>query len=143
VKPARGASGAYRIYSDGASKGNPGPAGAGAVIRDAEGNTVAEIAEYVGVTTNNVAEYMGLLEALKVCASRDWGPVEVYADSQLLIRQLQGRYRVKNEGIRPLYEQVKAHLDRLGCARLQHIPREENREADRLSNVGVGKGEGL
>ena len=134
---------AYRIYSDGASKGNPGPAGAGAVIRDPEGNTVAEVAEYVGITTNNVAEYMGLLEALKVCAQRKWGPVEVFADSQLLIRQLQGKYRVKNEGIRPLYEEIRGLLGQVGCVKLQHIPREENREADRLSNVGVEKGMGL
>ena len=131
---------AYRIHSDGASKGNPGPSGIGALIRDPEGKTVAEIAKYIGVTTNNVAEYTALLEALRMCARRKWGPVEVFADSELLIRQLQGRYKVKHPGIIPLHAKIRELLDQVGCVRLQHIPREENKEADRLSNVGVEQG---
>jgi ribonuclease HI len=131
---------AYRIYSDGASKGNPGPAGVGAVILDAEGNKVAEIAKYIGVTTNNVAEYRALIEALKACLKRKWAPVEIFSDSELLIRQLAGKYKVKNPGILPLHQSARKLIEQLGCERLQHIPREENEEADRLSNLGVAKG---
>lgn len=129
----------FRIHCDGASKGNPGPAGIGAFVQDASGKTVGEIAEYIGITTNNVAEYRALLEALRLCEKRGWKPVEIYSDSQLLVRQIEGKYRVKNAGIAPLFAEVKGLLGRLGCRKIFHIPREENREADRLSNVGVAK----
>jgi ribonuclease HI len=132
----------YRIYSDGAAKGNPGPAGIGAVILDDEGRTLMEIAESIGKATNNVAEYSALVEALKKCRLHHWAPVEVFADSELMIRQLQGRYKVRHPGIVPLYEEARRLLGDLGCSGLQHIPREQNREADRLSNLGVAKGAG-
>jgi len=134
---------AYRIYSDGASKGNPGPAGIGAIILDPKGKPAQRIAEYIGVTTNNVAEYQALIEALKVCAERKWSPVEVFCDSELLIRQLTGQYKVKHPNIIPLHAEAKQLLAKIGCESLQHIPREQNKEADRLSNVGVDKGRGF
>jgi ribonuclease HI len=130
----------YSIYSDGASRGNPGPAGAGAVILDKSGKTVHEVAESLGITTNNVAEYQALLEALRYCVAKGLKPVAVYADSQLLIRQLQGVYRVKHEQLIPLHAEAKHLLELLGCLSLQHIPREENKAADRLANKGLEKG---
>jgi ribonuclease HI len=131
---------AYRIFCDGASKGNPGPAGIGAVIKDPMGKNLAEIAKPIGIATNNVAEYSALLEALKVCDRRKWTPVEVFSDSELLVKQLKGEYKVKHPGIRPLHAKARGFLARLGCERIQHIPREENEEADRLSNLGVARG---
>ncbi len=133
----------YRIYSDGASRGNPGPAGAGALILDAAGRTAHEVAIPLGITTNNVAEYQALLEALKYCLKKGWGPVEVYADSQLLIRQLQGVYKVKHPALQPLHQEVSSLLKALGCGGLHHIPREQNKEADRLANKGLEAGLGL
>jgi ribonuclease HI len=128
----------YQIYSDGASRGNPGPAGIGAVIFK-DGKVVHEIAQYIGETTNNVAEYSALLAALDYCVKKKLEPVEIFADSQLLIRQLQGVYKVKHPGIIPLYQKAKEYLKYIKCDGFTHVPREENKHADRLSNEGIDK----
>jgi ribonuclease HI len=130
----------YRIFSDGASKGNPGPAGAGAVILSPNGEIVQELAEPLGITTNNVAEYQGLLVALKYCQKKSLAPVEIFADSQLLIRQLLGVYKVKQPHLQVLHREAQALLREIGCVGLHHVPREENGEADRLANLAVEKG---
>ena len=130
----------YRIFSDGACRGNPGPSGAGAVILDKKGDIVHELAVPLGITTNNVAEYRGLIEALKYCQTKSFAPVEVFADSQLMIRQLQGVYKVKQPHLQVLHREAQGLLRALGCSGLHHVPREENSEADRLANKAVDEG---
>ncbi len=130
----------YRIFSDGACRGNPGPAGAGAVILDPKGEIAHELALPLGVTTNNVAEYQALIEALKYCRQKSFSPVEVFADSQLMIRQLQGVYKVKQPHLLVLFREAQALLREIGCQGLYHVPREENQAADRLANQGLEMG---
>ncbi len=124
------------IYTDGASRNNPGEAGAGAVIKQ-DGGEIAALARYLGTTTNNVAEYtaaiMALEHALHLGASR----VKLFADSELLVRQLNGQYKVKNEGLKPLYNTVKGLIAKIGSVEVQYIPREQNREADALANKAI------
>ncbi|HVM33221.1 MAG TPA: ribonuclease HI family protein [bacterium] len=127
----------YQIYTDGASRGNPGPSGIGAVIFDAKGKVVHEIAEYIGEVTNNVAEYQALIAALDYCVKHKLSPVEILADSQLLIKQLAGEYRVKHENIIPLYRKVQGLLSHLEVAGYKHVYREDNKHADRLANRGI------
>jgi ribonuclease HI len=126
-----------RVFSDGASRGNPGPAGAGAVLSLPSGEVVERLGLFLGTQTNNHAEYMGAILGLRRAEALGAEEVELVADSQLLIRQLEGHYRVKNAGLRPLYEEARALL--LGFRRhtLTHLPREENREADEMSNRAI------
>ncbi|SJZ71864.1 ribonuclease HI family protein [Selenihalanaerobacter shriftii] len=125
------------IYTDGASRGNPGPAGIGAVIFDKTGNRKEELAKYIGETTNNVAEYKAILEGLKLAKSLTPKVVNLFADSQLVIKQLTGEYRVKSKRLKPYYNEVKALLAEIPEYNLKHIPREENKEADKLANLGI------
>lgn len=125
------------VSCDGAARGNPGPAGIGVQIADEHGEVVAEIAEWIGETTNNVAEYTAALEGLRRAAALGARRVHLRSDSQLLIQQLRGTYRVKAAHLRPLYEEVVGLLSGFDRVRLEHVPREENREADRLANLGV------
>lgn len=128
----------YQIYSDGASRGNPGPSGIGAVIlKDDE--IVHEISKYIGQTTNNVAEYEALLAALDYCVKKKLSPVEILADSQLMIRQLTGHYKVKHPNIIPLHEKARKYLAHLDVTDFKHVPREQNKHADRLSNEGIDR----
>ena len=126
-----------RVYSDGAARGNPGPAGAGAVLVEPTGQVVDRIGKYLGTQTNNFAEYMGLLLGLR--RARDLGAheVEVYADSELMIRQLSGRYQVKSPTLRPLYEEVLEILNGFSRVKLVHVPREMNSAADEMSNRAI------
>jgi len=125
------------LWTDGAARGNPGPAGAGAILKTAGGSTLATVREYLGHTTNNVAEYTALLLGLRRALELGVERIEVRADSQLLIRQLGGQYRVKSEQLRPLYEQARELLAQFAATRLQHVPRAQNSEADRLANEGI------
>jgi ribonuclease HI len=127
----------YQIYSDGASRGNPGPAGIGAVILNEKGEIIHEIAQFIGEATNNVAEYKALLAALDYCVKKKISPVEILADSQLLIRQLSGEYKVKHENIKPLYQKAKGYLAHLQITGYKHVPRELNKAADKLANQGI------
>ena len=127
-----------RLFCDGASRGNPGPASAGAVVYDAlTGEVAAEISRSLGVATNNVAEYqallLGLEETLKLGATR----VAIFADSQLLVRQLTGRYQVRHPDMRRLWGQAKSLLERFESWQASHVPREQNAEADRLANLAL------
>jgi ribonuclease HI len=126
-----------RLFSDGAARGNPGPAGAGAVLMDAEGRVVARLGRFLGVQTNNYAEYMGLLLGLKHARNLGVKELEVLADSELLIRQLQGRYQVKSPTLRPLYEEAAALLEQSPRVKLTHVPREKNKAADEMSNRAI------
>lgn len=135
--PAPGGTPRLRLFSDGAARGNPGPAGAGAVLVDPEGQVVARLGKFLGVQTNNYAEYMGLLLGLKHARSLDVKDLEVLADSELLIRQLQGRYQVKSPGLRPLYEEAQGLLKQFSRVKLLHVPREKNKAADEMSNRAI------
>jgi ribonuclease HI len=123
-----------RLYIDGAARGNPGPAAAGAVIQDTAGRTVAEIAEYLGETTNNVAEYRALLRGLEEATARGGDELEIFADSDLLVRQIKGTYQVKSSKLLPLHTRAIAALESVRRWQIAHVPREENAAADALAN---------
>lgn len=125
------------IYADGGSRGNPGPAAIGAVVSEADGRIVREISECIGVATNNVAEYRALIAGLRAAVESQFDAVRVRMDSELIIRQLRGEYRVKNEGLRPLYEEARRLLARFSAVELQHVRRELNRAADALVNKAL------
>ncbi|GAB4363839.1 MAG: ribonuclease HI family protein [Deltaproteobacteria bacterium] len=128
---------AITLRTDGASRGNPGPAGAGALI-EADGTTERiELSEYLGETTNNVAEYRALLLGLRAAESLSPSSLTVYSDSELLVRQLRGEYRVKSDRLRPLFRETMRRLRRFPSARILHVGREENVEADRLANRAI------
>ena len=126
-----------RVYSDGAARGNPGPAGAGAVLTDATGAVIARLGRFLGNRTNNVAEYEGLLLGLKHARDLGYRQVEVRADSQLLIRQLKGEYAVRHAGLKPLHAEALRLLHGFDRYELQHVPREENALADEMSNRAI------
>lgn len=125
------------LYTDGAARGNPGPAGAGAVLCDAHGKVLAELCEYLGETTNNVAEYRALLLGLKKALALGVVEIEVLADSELMVRQLNGKYRVKNEGLKPLFQEAVRLLKQFRKYSISHIDREENAAADRMANRAI------
>lgn len=126
-----------RVYSDGAARGNPGLAGAGAVLVEPNGRVVERLGKFLGVQTNNYAEYMGLLLGLKRAKDLGVQEVEVFADSELMIRQLNGTYQVKSPSLRPLYEEVLELLNQFGRFKLVHLPREMNAMADEMSNRAI------
>lgn len=126
-----------RVYSDGAARGNPGPAGAGAVLFDEEGNVVERLGRYLGRQTNNYAEYQGLLLGLHRALELGAREVEVVADSELMIRQLEGRYKVKAANLRPLWEESQDLLSRFDRVRLVHVLRDQNADADEMSNRAI------
>ena len=124
-------------YVDGGARGNPGPAGYGAYIVDESGTVLAELHGALGITTNNVAEYNGLLAALEWAVEHGAKGLHVKADSLLLVQQMRGNYRVKNQGLIPLHQRARALVTKIGRVTFDHVPREQNKEADRLSNVGM------
>jgi ribonuclease HI len=121
---------------DGGSRGNPGPAGYGVRIETSDG-AVTELKQSLGTCTNNVAEYNGLLAALRWAAENGIGSLHVRSDSELLVKQMKGEYRVKNPGLQPLYEEARSLARRIGRVRFEHVRRELNREADRLANEAM------
>lgn len=127
------------IYTDGACRGNPGQGGIGAVIKDEEENTIKRISRYIGKTTNNVAEYTALLSALKAIKDYNTDYIKIHSDSELLINQLSGRYGVKNLALYKLYSKAVDLINKYSRVELQHIPREENREADSLANNAIDR----
>ena len=127
-----------RIYIDGGARGNPGPAGAGVVIVDADDDgTLYEGGLFLGHATNNVAEYNGMLHGLKIAADLKAGEVEVISDSELLVRQMAGQYRVKNPGLQPLYRRAQELVKSFGKCRFRHVRREQNTRADALVNQAI------
>ncbi len=132
-----GATGRVFVYSDGASRGNPGPAGAGAVLLDERGAVLRRLGKLLGRETNNIAEYQGLLLGLRAALEMGARDIEVRADSELMIKQLKGDYRVKNEGLKPLFAEAQALLRRFDWVKLRHVPREENKLADEMSNRAI------
>jgi ribonuclease HI len=124
---------------DGGSRGNPGPAGYGVRIEQADG-TIVELKEFLGTQTNNVAEYRGLLAALRWAAEHGVSPLLIRSDSELLVRQMRGEYRVKNPGLQPLFDDARSLIHRIGTVTFEHVRREFNRDADRLANEAMDEG---
>jgi len=129
-------------YCDGGSRGNPGPAGYGVMIEGPNGQKLAELSEFIGKATNNVAEYSALLGALAWALSNEHQRLRVVADSELLVKQIQGRYKVASPDLRPLYEEAKRRIDRLDAFRIEHVLRGKNQKADHLANAAMDKGMG-
>ena len=124
-------------YIDGGARGNPGPAGYGVRIEAPDGTLVDELHGGVGVATNNVAEYNGLLAALQWALDHRETKVQIRADSELLVKQMRGEYRVKNAGLQPLHARARLLVNQLDQVKFEHVRREFNKEADRLSNLGM------
>jgi ribonuclease HI len=127
----------WLLMVDGAARGNPGEAGCGAVIYDETGTVRQELCSYLGKATNNVAEYEGLLMGLEAVLRLGGSRLKVQSDSELLVRQLNGLYRVKDEKLKPLYQRAMALLQRFESYRIIHVRREQNQQADRLANRAI------
>ena len=122
---------------DGGARGNPGPAGYGAVLKDEAGEVLAELYDGIGINTNNVAEYRGLIAALEWALEHGHTRLHVKSDSLLIVQQMLGAYRVKHEGLIPLYQRARMLAAKIGNVTFEHVRREYNTEADRLSNLGM------
>lgn len=140
MRPPRTGSPDLTLYTDGASRGNPGPAGLGVVLIDAQGREVLKLSESLGHMTNNQAEYWALIRGLEEALRLKPRWLEVRLDSELLARQLEGRYRVKHPRLQPLYQRAKGLLARFPAVTVGHLPREGNQEADRLAAAAARKG---
>lgn len=127
----------YRANVDGGSRGNPGPAAYGVVIRDLRGEVIAKLKKYIGRGTNNVAEYYGLIAALDYTQAHGIRALRIESDSQLLVRQMRGQYRVKSMELRPLFERARKMAAALESFRIEHVPRERNSDADALVNEAL------
>jgi ribonuclease HI len=125
-------------FTDGASRGNPGEAGIGVVVTDEKSDTIITLYGYIGVCTNNVAEYTAMEALLERARSLECARMIIHSDSELMVRQLNGRYRVKDSGLKPHHARALQLMKSLPfpCS-VTHIPREKNREADRLANLGI------
>jgi ribonuclease HI len=126
-------------YIDGGSRGNPGVSGYGVVVFDEYRNSLAEISEFLGIQTNNYAEYSALIGALRYATTHQYDGLRVYADSELLVRQIKGEYKVRNENLKRLFDQAQSLIHRLKQFSIQHIPREENQDADQLANMAMNR----
>ena len=131
------AAGCCRLFTDGASRGNPGQAGAGAVLLTSNDEELVARSLYLGTCTNNVAEYRALILGLDEALQFGCKEVAIFLDSELIVRQIQGRYKVKNETLLPLFQQVQERLSRLPKWSITHVPRAQNSRADQLANQGI------
>jgi ribonuclease HI len=125
------------VNVDGGARGNPGPAAIGVVLRNGDGSVVEEVGETIGEATNNVAEYRALLRGIELAAGRGAEEVELIGDSELVVRQVEGRYKVKNAGMKKLHEEVKRALRDFDSWSIRHVRRAENADADRLVNEAL------
>jgi acyl dehydratase len=135
--------GAYTANIDGAARGNPGPAAYGVLIRRPDGKTHESLGKYIGRTTNNVAEYYALIAALDYAAASGIKRLRVYSDSQLIVNQIKGLYKVKHPDLRPLHERAKKQAAGLETFTIQYVPREQNRDADDLANAALDSTSGV
>jgi ribonuclease HI len=129
-------------HSDGGARGNPGPAGYGVIVEDESGRNVAELSEYLGHQTNNFAEYQGLIAALEYAVEHGPKALKLISDSELLVRQIKGIYKVKNAALKDLHTRAKELIAQLEWFSIGHALREHNQEADRLANEAMDKGSG-
>lgn len=125
------------VHTDGAARGNPGPAGIGAAMTSADGDTIATVAEGIGIATNNQAEYLATLAGLRLAADHGARRVTVRTDSRLLVEQMNGRFKVKNPTLQRLHQEVRELARGFDRVEYEHVPREENAAADALANEGV------
>ena len=132
----------HRANIDGGSRGNPGPASYGVVVRDAKGEIVAKLKKYIGRATNNVAEYYGLIAALDYAQAHTIRTLHIESDSELLVKQMRGQYKVKSEEIRPLFERAKKMSATFESFGINHVYREQNKEADALANEALDETSG-
>ncbi len=132
---------AHRANIDGGSRGNPGPAAYGVIIRDGRGEIVAKLKKYIGRMTNNVAEYYGLIAAMDYAQSHAIRALRIESDSELLVKQMRGQYKVKSEDLRPLFERAQKMSKTFDSFRIEHVYREQNREADALANEALDETE--
>ncbi len=128
------------VFADGGSRGNPGPSGAGALVKETDGDTLAEVTRFLGTNTNNYAEYTSLIIGLEKALELGVNEVEVRMDSELIVKQMLGQYRVKNQNLKPLYETAKGLAGRFSRFHIVHIERALNKEADRLANQAMDAG---
>jgi ribonuclease HI len=129
-------------YSDGGARGNPGPSGYGVVINDSSGHKIAGLSKYLGKQTNNYAEYSGLLAALQYAVEHGYKALKVISDSELMVKQIKGQYKVSNLQLKELYARAKELISKLDWFQIQHVPRGHNAEADRLANQAMDQGSG-
>ncbi len=129
-------------HCDGGSRGNPGPSGFGALITDANGRTLAELSEYLGVRTNNFAEYSGLLAVLDWALKNGRSRLKVVSDSELMVKQIQGKYKVNSPDLKPLWQEARNRIAKLAGFEISHALRHKNKEADALANQAMDRGTG-
>lgn len=127
---------------DGGARGNPGPAGYGVVLHDESGKKIDSLHEYLGAQTNNFAEYSGLIAALEYALSHNYRALKVRSDSELMVKQIKGEYKVRSEALLDIYREAKDLIRKLDSFHIQHVYREQNREADRLANLAMDQGMG-
>ena len=127
-------------HIDGGARGNPGPAGYGVAVADQDGRALAGLSEFLGIQTNNYAEYRGLLAALQYALERGPKALQVVSDSELMVRQIKGVYKVRSPALSELYQQARAMIRKLDWFEIGHVLRGENREADRLANEAMDRG---
>lgn len=143
AEPERAASrNAHVANIDGAARNNPGPAAYGVIMRNADGQVVFQVGKYLGRATNNVAEYFALITALDYAQQNGIASLRVRSDSELLVRQMQGAYKVKSASLRPLHERARKLSKSLASFVIEHVPREQNREADALANAALDETSG-
>lgn len=129
-------------HIDGGARGNPGPAGFGVVLYDEDGRTMAELSEYLGKQTNNYAEYSGLLAALTYALEHGPKALKVFSDSELMVKQIKGQYKVNNPALKELHGKARGMIGQLDSFVISHVLREKNRDADRLANQAMDRGMG-
>jgi ribonuclease HI len=127
-------------HCDGGARGNPGPSGYGALIQDNEGTVLAELSEFLGMRTNNYAEYSGLLGCLQYAIDHHHPRLRVVSDSELMVKQIQGKYQVKSPDLKPLYEEARRRIAKLEGFEISHALRHKNKDADRLANEAMDRG---
>ena len=130
----------FTLFTDGGARGNPGPAGAGAVLLDQKGQEVAAYSRYLGRTTNNQAEYQALIIGLEGALTLKIARLKVWLDSELVVRQMNGQYKVKNPGLKPLYLKALGMLGSFEQVVIGHVPRARNKRADELANQAMDQG---
>jgi ribonuclease HI len=139
-EPASPTSGWITAHCDGGARGNPGPAGYGAEITDAQGNVIGELSEFLGIRTNNYAEYSGLLASLQFALDNNHPRLKVISDSELMVKQIQGKYKVNSPDLKPLWQEAKNRIAKLEAFQITHALRHKNKAADALANQAMDRG---
>lgn len=132
-----------KLHTDGGARGNPGPAGIGVLLEDDQGNLLGELARGIGASTNNVAEYKALIAGLELALEQGVKELDVFLDSELVVSQVKGEWKIKNERLRQLAATAQTLLSRFDKWSLQHVPRGRNADADRLANLGMDQAEAM